>query len=98
MNFDALNGVVSAVFSEPVIWLAAPDRTLTGIFDSRHFEVTTPEGDVGRSELVTTLAIIADPDDPVKTGETLIARDKTYRVKDMRPDGQGMTVLELELS
>ena len=103
MSFNSmmgsLNHTVAEAFKEddPVIWFNAPARMLNGIFDSRHYELEH-DGEITTSELITTLAVIADPDDPIDAGETLKVRGTTYRVKDLRPDNQGMTVLALELT
>ena len=34
---------------------------------------------------------------PIAVGDTVVARETTYRVADLRPDGQGMVVLDLEI-
>ena len=99
MDIDLLNRAVICAFSEPVTIIRdgsdATEIEVQGIFDSRHFEIDAG-GEVAVSELVTTLAIAEDPGNLVAVGERLIARGVTYRMKDRRPDGQGMTVLELE--
>lgn len=96
--YGPLNTAIVSVFSEPVTITGSTGSVETrGIFDSRHFEVQSAEGDVGISELVTTLAVDLTETGPVAAGDMVVVRAATYRVKDMRPDGQGMTVLELEI-
>jgi hypothetical protein len=98
IQFRLLNTAVVSAFAEPatITGNAGPVEA-RGIFDSRHFEVQSAEGDVGISELVTTLAVDLTETGPVAVGDTVVVRAASYRVKDMRPDGQGMTVLELEI-
>lgn len=97
MIFDALNDAVIDAFAEddPVVWLDAPARTRNGVFDSRHYEQESG-GEVGVSDLETTLAVKDDPDDPIAVGETLTVHGETWKIVDDRPDGQGMTVYVLQ--
>ena len=96
--FGTLNAAVVGAFAEPVTITTTGGAVETrGIFDSRHFEVQDGDGEVGISELVTTLAIDLAETGPVTSGDTVLARETTYRVSDLRPDGQGMVVLELEV-
>lgn len=63
------------------------------IYDSKHFEMIE-SGVVGASELVTTIgvrsAVVAE------RGTAVVVRSTSYTVKDIRPDSEGMKVLELE--
>lgn len=95
MDFSALNQATARTFGEAVEWLDAPARAAGGIFDSRHFEAEG-EGQVGVSQLVTTLTVDLADTGAIADGERLTVRGVTYRVADRRPDGQGMTVLVLE--
>ena len=98
IEFGPLNTAVVGVFAEPVTITGSTGTVeARGIFDSRHFEVQGSEGDVGISELVTTLAVDLIETGPVMVGDTVAARETTYRVADLRPDGQGMVVLDLEI-
>jgi len=95
--FGPLNTAVVGAFAEPVtITGSAGAIEARGIFDSRHFDVQLADGEVGVSELVTTLTVNEAETGVVEVGATVVVRATTYRVKDKRPDGQGMTVLELE--
>jgi hypothetical protein len=98
MNFDRLNTACRRAFGETVeiVWLDS-DRTANGIYDSRHFADPQPREGQPASILLTTLAVVDAEAGEVSTGERLIARNVQYRVKDTRPDGQGMTWLDLEL-
>ena len=96
--FGPLNTAVVGVFAEPVTITGSAGTVETrGIFDRRHFEVQGSEGEVGISELVTTLAVDLAETGPVAVGDTIVVRETTYRVADLRPDGQGMVVLDLEI-
>lgn len=98
MNIALLNSVVITAFAEQIlITTNAGSKMTQGIFDSRYFEVQSSEGEVGMSELVTTLAIDLAETGSVAVGDTVVARETTYRVSDLRPDGQGMVVLDLEV-
>ena len=97
-DFQTLNSSIVAVFAEPIVITSGSDTVTTrGIFDSRHFEVQGSEGEVGISEFVTTIAIDLAEAGPVAVGDTVEARGTSYRVADLRPDGQGMVVLDLEV-
>jgi hypothetical protein len=100
MDFTTLNTAVASAFAETVTITPAegsdPEAVETrGIFDSRHYEVEDGGG-VGVSTLITTLAVDETETGAVGVGATVVARGVTYTVKDKRPDGQGMTVLDLE--
>lgn len=97
MDFEALNRATAEAFAEPVEWLDASGRTAKGIFDSRHFAAAN-EGGVAVSQLLTSLAVVDADAGTVAVGERVVVRGTTYVVKDRRPDGQGMTVLDLELA
>lgn len=98
ITFGPLNAAVVGAFAEPVTITGSAGTVGTrGIFDSRHFEVQGAEGEVGVSELVTTVAIDLAETGSVSVGDTVIARATTYRVADLRPDGQGLVVLDLEV-
>lgn len=95
MFFDDLNAVCAATFGEPVTIRRSgrADITVTGIFDSRHYEAETRDGAV--STLHTSVTVVDADSGPVPAGATVEARGTVYAVADTRPDGQGMTVLVL---
>lgn len=94
MDFSALNAAVLDVFGEdqdnqPVF---INGRKVQAIYDSRHYADESGEG--GASDLITTISVL-EADYPVDA-TVIIARGKTYRTWEARPDGQGMTVIVLE--
>ncbi len=99
IDLTVTNDAVGAIYNEAVepIWLDAPNRRLSGVFDSRYFEaIPLAEGEVGISTKIVSMAVKNDPLDGPIVGERVIVRDTRYRIKDKRPDGEGMAVLELE--
>jgi hypothetical protein len=80
-----------AVFGETV---THDGTSVSGIFDSRYIEVDTGGG-APVSMLVTVLSIAAGSIDPA-VGEAVTARGINYIVRDIRPDGGGLTTLILE--
>lgn len=79
------------------------DIEVRGIFDSRHFAVDDI-GHSGGSALVTTFEFrIADLSaaalglDYIVPSDTLFTvRETAYRMVDLRPDSEGMAVIQLE--
>ena len=101
IDLTVTNHAVEAVYAEAVdpIWLDAPHRKLSAVFDSRFFEaVPLAESEIGISTKVVSLAVKNDPLDGPKVGERLVVRETKYTITDKRPDGEGMAVLELELT
>lgn len=95
--FAALNTAVAAAFGESATIRrhGQPDVIVPGIFDSRHYQAETSDGNAV-SSLHTSLTVFdADTAGPVLAGALVDVRGRTYRVFDRRPDGQGMTVLAL---
>lgn len=96
MDFSLLNDVVLDVFGEPdgVLGVTIDGVQVRAIYDSRHF--SDEDGEVGASDLITTLSVRTS-DLPIISEDTVIvARGIEYRCWEPRPDGQGMTVLQLE--
>ena len=96
--FDALNRATAAVFGEPAVWTRAgqPPVTVSGIFDSRYYEVPGPDGSAPMTALVTTLTVRAADAPSARREDTVTVRSVQYRIMDIRPDGQGMTTWGLE--
>lgn len=97
--FDLVNTAVTRAFDDdaPItLTRNGVETAIEGIFDSRYYEVETGEGLVGGSTLTTTVSVDLAATGPIARGDGITARGTAYRVKDLRPDGQGMTVLELE--
>lgn len=97
MNFSALNNAVLDVFGDdsetmPVTIDGVP---VQAIYDSRHF--ADGEGEAGSSDLITTISVRTSSVPPLTDDTPIVARGKLYRRWESRPDGQGMTVIELEL-
>lgn len=96
MDFSALNSVVLDVFGEDVATspVTIDGVTVQAVFDSRHF--ADEEGEAGTSDLITTISVRSSVL-PALTDETpIIARGIIYRRWEARPDGQGMTAIQLE--
>ena len=96
MDFSALNSAVLDVFGDdpdtsPVTIGGVP---VQAIYDSRHF--ADEEGEAGSSDLITTITV-RTASLPVITDDTIIVvRGGLYRRWEVRPDGQGMTTIQLE--
>ena len=96
MDFSALNSAVLDVFGDdpktsPVMIGGVP---VQAIYDSRHF--ASDEGEGGSSDLITTISV-PTAGLPEITDETIIVvRGGLYRRWEVRPDGQGMTTIQLE--
>lgn len=96
MDFSALNSAVLDVFGDnpdtsPVTIGGVP---VQAIYDSRHF--ATEDGEGGSSDLITTIAV-RTASLPAITDDTLIVvRGILYRRWEVRPDGQGMSTIQLE--
>lgn len=96
MDFSALNSAVLDTFGdEPgVLGVTIDGVPVRAIYDSRHF--ATEDGEVGTSDLITTISVRTS-DLPLITDDTVIvARGVEYRRYEARPDGQGMTTIQLE--
>lgn len=96
--FADLNATVANAFGETVTLLRAgqPDLTVRAVFDSRHYQVGTTGDGAPVSSMITTLSVVDADTGPLRRGDRILARGVAYRVKDLRPDGQGMTTLDLE--
>lgn len=96
MDFSALNSAVLDVFgddaaTQPVTIGGVP---VQAIYDCRHF--ANEDGEAGTSDLITTIAVRTTAL-PVITDDTIIVvRGVLYRRWEARPDGQGMTTIQLE--
>jgi hypothetical protein len=96
MIFDSLNNITSAVFGEQAtITHGGTPSTVTGVFDSRHVEIDVGGGALV-SAVVTTLAVVDSASGAVSRGDPITVRGGSYRVADLQPDAQGMTLLILE--
>lgn len=96
----ALNATTRTAFGEPVTIRRSglADVSVRGVFDRRYIEQVAEVEGAG-IVVPTTSLTIRDGDLPAayrRTGTLALLRDKTYRVTDARPDGQGMTILDLE--
>jgi hypothetical protein len=106
IDFDALvNAPVIGVFGEPAL-VRRPgfdDVTVNGVFDSRYFALDD-EGRIGASTLITTFGFRLCDLDPrplgllslVPSNTTFTLRGTAYKLSDIKPDGQGFAVAELE--
>lgn len=99
--FAALNASVMSVMGEAVTLRrqGLADLPLRAVFDSRHYEVAGEDGMAAGTTRVTTVSVReADvtPGRAARQGDGVAARGTEYRIRDVRPDGQGMAVWELE--
>lgn len=96
---DPATDAVLDTFGEELVWRRPghPDEPLTGIFDSRWLEVFVEGAAAPVSEKSTTAAIRLSDAPAMARLHTIIARGTEYRVQDLRPDGQDMAILLLEL-
>ena len=96
MHFSLLNDVVLDVFGEPdgVLGVTIDGAEVRAIYDSRHY--ASEDGEVGTSDLITTISVRTSDLPLVNDDTVIVARGKDYRCYEQRPDGQGMTVLQLE--
>ncbi len=97
--FSDLNTAVIDAFGETVAIRrdGQPDLTVQAVFDSRHYQVDTTDNGAPVSSLITILSVADADTGPIRRGDRILARSASYRVKDVRPDGQGMTALDLEI-
>jgi len=95
MDFGPLNNAVIGTFGEPAgLPVTIDGLPVTAIYDSRHFADET--GEVGTSDLITTVTVKSGQLPPLTKNTVVVARGVSYRVWEPRPDGQGMTTLTLE--
>lgn len=96
MDFSLVNNAVLDVFGERdgVLGVTIDGAPLRAIYDSRHFAVE--DGEAGSSDLITTISVRTSDIPLVNDDTVIVARGIEYRCWEQRPDGQGMTVLQLE--
>lgn len=104
---DVVEGVQNVVLdefseSDPVTIYPVDDRwtpvTVRGIFDEAHSVVLMGElGDVSYSSENPVLGV-KDSEHQAKRGDEVQVRGRRYRCSDVRPDGQGFSVMVLELA
>lgn len=96
MDFSALNSAVLDVFGDdpaisPVTIGGLP---VQAIYDSRHF--ADDEGEGGSSDLITTISVRTASLPEITDDTIIVVRGTLYRRWEVRPDGQGMTTIQLE--
>lgn len=96
MDFTALNSAVLDVFGDdpensPVTIGGVP---VQAIYDSRHF--ADDQGEGGTSDLITTISVRTASLPPITDDTVIVVRGGQYRRWEARPDGQGMTTIQLE--
>jgi len=101
---DAMADVQSAVvdeFSEDVVVYPVDDRwtpvRTRGVFDDEAVVAALGEG---AADVIYTsscpLLGLRDSDHAAKRGDEVVVRGKRFRAVDVRPDGQGFSVMVLE--
>jgi hypothetical protein len=94
IDFGPMNNAVLRTFKEPET-VTIGGVSVDAIFDSRHYEMEM--GEAGGSSLVTTIAISNADAAGIAIGETaIVVRGENYVAKDLRPDSEGITVVEME--
>ena len=96
MDFSSLNSAVLDVFGDD---LQTSPVTIGGvavqaIYDSRHF--ADEEGEGGSSDLITTISVRTAQLPTITDDTIIVVRGVLYRRWEVRPDGQGMTTIQLE--
>jgi hypothetical protein len=96
MDFSSLNNAVLDVFgdnpeTQPVTIGGVPVRA---IYDSRHF--ASEDGEGGSSDLITTITVPSAGLPEITDDTVIVVRGELYRRWEVRPDGQGMTTIQLE--
>ncbi len=71
------------------------EATINGIFDNDYFEVNT--GQVGVSSSTPAFLCRTSDITNVKFGHVITINSLDYKVRDIQPDGTGMTALILEV-
>jgi hypothetical protein len=67
--------------------------TLRGVMDYEYFQT---EGEVGIQARQAFFTFETSDAPSIKTGETIAASGKTFIIRQVRPDGVGVTELDLE--
>lgn len=106
VNFDRLNRAVLRTFRKKdgdgalIAWtrggIAQP--ALSGIFDRRHYDIPTADGTASVSTLITSLSVNDADLGEIDGTERFTIDGEAYEIAKPRADGQGMTVLELEIA
>jgi hypothetical protein len=94
-DYDEVNNAVTTEYGIDVLYTAEGQSpvTLRGIFDYTYFEA---EGGVGIQARQARLTI-EDKDAPaIKNNELITAKAKNFIIRQVRPDGEGITELDLE--
>jgi len=96
MDFSLLNDVVLDVFGEPdgVLGVMINGVPVRAIYDSRHF--SNEDGEAGSSDLITSISVRTVDLPAISDDTVIVARGIEYRCWEPRPDGQGLTALQLE--
>src|SRR5262245_57179711 len=99
--FDGLPDIFVGAFGEPVSYV--PKATgvavaLSGIIETPSIDVATAEAGYAPMVSVAPTLSIQTSSLPAQAavGDTLTVRGTTYSVRVFRPDGRGMTRLQLE--
>jgi hypothetical protein len=97
--FDGLNRACQRAFGEPVTYRRSghPDHPMSGIFDESYEIVTLIEG--AENSTVSPALTITDADLPegaeVAQRDRFVIGGRSYRVRDVQPQGGGETLLLL---
>lgn len=93
VDFGPMNSAVLDTFEHLNVTIAGIG-TVQAIYDSRHY--TVDEGEVGGSDLITSITVADAHAAAVVVEDTEITvGSKVYVASDKRPLGEGMTTIEL---
>ena len=95
MDFSALNSAVLDTFGDPdTLPVTIGGVPVRAIYDSRHF--ANEDGEVGSSDLITTITVPTAGLPAITDDTIIVVRGELYRRWELRPDGQGLTTIQLE--
>lgn len=92
-----LPAILEAVGGDEAAYMPqlGPARTVTGVFDDAHYAY---EGDHGVEINASQPRFTCQSSDiaGAQFSDILMLRDEQYKIVDIQPDGQGVTILALE--
>lgn len=99
VGIDRMNRSTIRTFGRSVTFLRANALVgqIRGIFDRRHYPVPSADGTAMVSTLITSLTVLDDDIGELDGSERFVIGGETYMVSEPKPDGQGMTALQLEI-
>ena len=95
IDYEVLNSASIDEFGIDAIYTpeGGPAQSLRGILDYEYYQT---EGEVGIQARQALFTIQTTDAPAIKTGEIIDANSKTFIIRQVRPDGVGVTELDLE--